>query len=318
MQLDRLRKGLFLFIVLLLLTGCCVKKDVQKEQILDTEQHKVVPVNTVKKTPSKIEYDLYSSSLYDLPLFSIVEISKMPKALKNKIDSLLEASQGFYFLKQDEDDVFIILQNPAVHAKVFQRHDLQFAKISSNGETTFHNAGYAGIDGEVFTSLNNPLGEEWIFDETTETKRPLSHRVFDENNKVKFTEIWNYDDNISIKYAMKDADEKIVSILKESQNDDSNLRKEHIFYDNNGKITMSLTVNYDGPNISHLTFYNSHDSIDSVSLINKYENGLKIQESIYNENYELINVAESTYLNGERKVIKILDSEHNEIDRISS
>ena len=39
---------------------------------------------------------------------------------------------------------------------------------------------------------------------------------------------------------------------------------------------------------------------------------------IYNENYELIKTAEALYLNEERKTIQIFDSEHNQIDKISS
>ena len=35
---------------------------------------------------------------------------------------------------------------------------------------------------------------------------------------------------------MKNSSKKLVSLLKESQSNDSNYRKEHIFYDNDGNV----------------------------------------------------------------------------------
>jgi hypothetical protein len=117
---------------------------------------------------------------------------------------------------------------------------------------------------------------------------------------------------------MKNTSKKVISILKESQENDSNYRKEHIFYDNDGNIVMSLTVNYDGANISRLNYYNSHDLIDSVSIFSEYENGLKIKESIYDENYELMNTVVSTYINEKREAIEMFDKDGNKIQEIKS
>ena len=86
-----------------------------------SEPDKTVEKTTVttrqKSTPTPQEekkYDLYSSTPYDLPLYSIVEISKLSPILKKEIDNLLELSQGFYYLKREgENRVFIILQNSA-------------------------------------------------------------------------------------------------------------------------------------------------------------------------------------------------------------
>lgn len=117
---------------------------------------------------------------------------------------------------------------------------------------------------------------------------------------------------------MKDSHKKVVSILKETQDNDANLRREHIFYDNEGKTTMSLTVNYDGANISRLTYYNSHDKIDSVSILSEYSEGNKVKELIYNEDYELINTAIAEYIDSTRKKIQVLDKDGNEILKISS
>lgn len=300
--------------VIFLCTGCLSKKEpaIKKEQVFTEIKKEVIQPQEIKKT-----YDLYSSSAYDLPLFSIVEISKLPNTIKIVVDKLLEASQGFYLLRKDDDKILIILQNPVNTSNTFSRHDLQFVEIDSDGKLTYHNAGYQGIEGETFNIIEQ-TNEEWLFDESTEPHKPLKHTVYNEKGKVKFTELWNYDETEPIKYQMKDSHKKVVSILKESQDNDSNLRKEHVFYDNEGNTKMSLTVNYDGANISRVTFYNAHESIDSISVISEYENGLKTKELIYNESYELINRIISEYIDGERKKIKVFNNEDILISEISS
>lgn len=294
--------------IVFLCSGCGSKKEVE----LQTQQEnlpikevakKVEPV--VPKTNEK-KYDLYSATPYDLPLYSIAEIAKLSPDVKKSVDKILEEAQGFYWLKKDNDKLFIILQNPVLNSDTFQRHGLQFAEVDMNGNIHYHTAGYSGIEGEVANSINDKTDDNWIFDDSTEIVRPLKHIVYDESGKVKFSEIWNYDDKESVKYEMQDSDEKVISILKEYQDNDSNLRREHVFYDNNGKTTMSLSINYDGANISRMIFYNSHDSIDSVSIVSEYSDGLKIKEQIYNEDYELINTVTSSYKDGVRQTVDVI------------
>lgn len=307
----------FMFSIAFLSTGC-IKKEIKSTDNTPPQVTKVYSEKAVTKPkPVEKKYDLYSTTPYDLPLYSIVEISKLPQNIKETVDKILDLSQGFYLLRYDDTKVLIILQNPIINSETFSRHDLQFVEIFKDGTTKYHTAGYHGINGEISSKIVD-TDNEWVFDDNSEVRKPLKHTSFDEKGKIKFIETWNYDDSEPIKYQMKDAHKKVLSILKESQDNDSNLRREHIFYDNDGKITMSLTVNYEGANISRLTFYNSHDSIDSMSILSEYTNGLKTKESIYNENYELINTVISDYIDGERKKIELFDKDGIGIRKISS
>lgn len=283
-----------------------------KEKVIESKKVEEIPVKkAVQPVVEKNEKaDLYSESLYDMPLISIAEISKLSKSKKKIVDNLLENSQGFYYLKVIEDKIFVILQNPVNTSDVFSRHDLQFAEILSDGKIVYHNAGYFGYEGE---HLLEDSDEVWTFDESVEVKRPLKHVVYDEKGKIKFTEHWSYNPEDEIKYIMKDSHDKEVSILKESQDNESHYRKEHIFYDNDSQIKMSLTVNYDGANITRMTFYNSHDLVDSVSVFSDYVDGIKTRESVYNEKYELQNTVIPTYKEGIRAKLSVLNAKGEEI-----
>ena len=229
----------------------------------------------------------------------------------------MDKAQGFYILKKLNGKILILLQNPIMHSDTYSRHELQYIEILPSGEKAFHNAGYTGVNGEISNTTENKVAD-WIFDKNDEMLRPVKHISRDEKGKIKFIELWNYKESEPVKYEMKDAKGKAVSIIKEVQESDSNYRKEHLFYDNNGSITMSITINYDGANISRFTYFNSHSSIDSISIISEYDNGLKVKESIYDENYNLVNIFIAEYDNGVRKNIKVFDAEGNQVDKISS
>lgn len=303
--------------IMFLFSGCSFKKEIETIAIENSDVIKNNKDVTIVSNPTEKKYDLYSATPYDIPLFSIVEMSKLPLNVKKIIDNLLEESQGFYFLRFNGEKVLIIFQNPVKTINAYPRHELQFAEVDLEGNVVFHNAGYVGVEGET-KNLFEKKCDSWIFVDLNEITRPLKHIAYDEKGNIKFSEIWNYDEKESIKYQMKDSNKKTNSILKESQDNDSNFRKEHIFYDNDGNITMSLTINFDGANISRLTFYNSHDSIESISIISEYTDGLKTKESVYNEDYELINTVKAEYVGAERKKIVILDENNEKISEMSS
>ena len=318
----RKQHAIGLFIIAFLCTGCWLKKE--EEPVPVTEKINPPSAKSISDKPSipkqtnkeKIT-DLYSSTPYDIPLFSVVEISKQPLIIQKAIKNILEDSQGFYLLKKENDKIVILLQNPITHTDTYARHELQFAEVDMQGNIHYRTAGYNGVDGEI-SNTDESQSDEWEFDESTEPKRPLTHTAYDEHGHIKYIEKWNYNEDEPIKYEMKNADEKVLSVLRETQDNDSNYRKEHVFYDNNGTTKMSLSVNYDGANISRMTFYNSENQLDSMSIISEYDNGLKTKELIYNNDYELVNTVTSDYSDGERKNIKVFDSKGNEIDKISS
>ena len=286
-----------------------------EKELSKTEDVKVVQPVVVK--PILPKFDLYSETPYDIPLISIYEISKLSKIIKKSVDNLLEQSQGFYYLKQIDDKVFIILQNPAYESDTYPRHGLQIAEISQDGAILYHTAGYAGVDGEISAPevLDN---DSWVYDKTTEPYRPIKHIAYDEKGKVKFTEYWNYSTEDSVKYEMKDNHNKTVSVLKEIVEDGTNYRKEHIFYDNEGNTIVSISINFEGANITRFNYYNAKKPESSVIVMSDYVDGMKSFEKIYDKDYSLVNIVEASYENGERKEVKLFDSEKNELGKISS
>lgn len=283
----------------------------------NTIKHKVV--EEVKK------YDLYSTSPYDIPLFSIIEISKLSEKTKKEVDSLLEQANGILFLKKAEDNkTVIILPNSISNNNTYSRHNTEMVEITSNPDGTFSKTivpiGYSGYDGETTNAISpdSVRDDYWKFDKSTEPYRPLKHIVYDEKGKTKFTEYWDYSPKNPLKYIMKDAKGNIISLFKETIENDINLRQEHIFYEDDGSIAMSININYDGANITRFTYYNFYDLELSSTIITEYSDGLKIKESIYSKNYELTNTIEADYLDGERKSIKLLNKEAQEICKINS
>ena len=126
--------SLALVTIALLSTGCLPKKETQEQVSKQEILPKQVQQNYTKPIPEIKKYDLYSSTPFEIPLFSIVEISKLPIEIKTQIDKMLEESQGFYLLRYDGEKVFIILQNPLTYTSKYHRHDLQFIEIYNDGK----------------------------------------------------------------------------------------------------------------------------------------------------------------------------------------
>lgn len=315
-----LLSGIVFILVTVVCTGCSfMKKEepavvstenvIQKEEI---DKKKVEQPQTVSKpvAQQKIKTDLYSKTPYDLPLASVVEISKLPSQMKKTIDETLEEARGFYFVKYDKDleKAIILLQNPISETKTFARHSLEFAQVSKDGTKTLHSLDHTG-------SIENE-NDVWTFDETVDYKRPLKHVAFDEAGNIVYVESWNYSENNPVKYEMKNSDNKILSILKETHDSDSNYRQEHIFYDNDGKTSLSISANYDGANLTRFTYYNKAEENDSMSIMSQYEDGVKTSETIYNKDYQIQNTLKSEYSDGVRKSITVLDKDSNEVEKL--
>ena len=254
------------------------------------------------------------------------EIKEMLEEMKEERNEIEKVVNKLDKVKnEDKNKVFIILQNPISQTNTYQRHNLDFVDLSLNDDGSINKNVYpisfAGIDGEINNAIDdaNSKPDIWKFDKTIEPYRPLKHSFYDEKGKLKFTELWNYSENDNVKYQMKNSKNKLVSILKEMTENDTNYRKEHIFYSDDGTVEMSLSANYDGANVSRFTYYNLLNKEDSVIIISEFdENGNKIKESIYSNDYQLLKVVKVELENGTRKEISVYDNEHKLLDRISS
>ena len=79
---------------------------------------------------------------------------------------------------------------------------------------------------------------------------------------------------------------------------------------------MSLSANYDGTELSRLSYYDA-DKNNGISITSEYSEGNKIKEAVYNQDYELKNTIKSEYENGKRKSLTVLDSDSKEIDTLT-
>jgi len=281
-----------------------IETNAKQEKTTESKISKPIPMN-VKR------YDLYSSSLYDLPLASILEISKLNEETKKKIDQILEQSQGFYYLINNEKEhkISIVLQNPITIQNTYNRHNLEIAEISTiDNSIKYFSPAYQGIEGEISNAVveETKKADVWKFDKSFEPYRPTKHITYDEKRKTKFTEYWNYSDKEEIKYMLKNGKGKVISMLKETYNGDTNYRQEHLFY-NEDKITMNFSINYDGANITRFSYYDSYTPESSTTIITEYENGLKTKEEIYDKDYQLIKTIRAIYVDNERKTINEYD-----------
>lgn len=279
-------------------------------------------------TPKKIEpkYDLYTNSLYDMPLASIMDISRLPLNVKKEIDLVLEQAQGFYLLDYNETKktVKIFLQNSISEKNTYNRHGLEVLEIKLKDDGSFEKEIYSlGFDGEENEIENAVDGvydkyDIWTFDKSQEPYMPLKHKKYDERGKLLFIEVWDYSSDEGVKYQMKNSKNKIISIYKETLEDAVNLRHEHIFYDEKGNTAKSLTINYDGANVTRFTCFDAETPDENYTIISEYSDGNKVGETVYNQNYQPIKVFKMEYVDGVRKTLIQFDTEEKEIARISS
>ena len=90
------------------------------------------------------------------------------------------------------------------------------------------------------------------------------------------------------------------------------------FYDEEGKISTSITINFDGANITRFMYYNSQAPQESLVIICEYSDGVKVGETIYNQNYQPVKVMKMEYNEGVRKTLRMFDANNSEIAKISS
>ena len=318
--------------VLLLVFGIMhhIKNDVTKKNVTAFEKidklQKPTEVKTVEmkytKNNSKQEvaednievpkeeqdvYDIKKTDLYgnlqsmSLPLSAIDVISGLPSNIKNTVSKVIETSNGVYLVERDKDKVLLVVDDIANI-----RHNIEFVEVSLNNahmkKTTF---GYND-------RINDFANEIWDYDKNT--NQPTKHTTFDKNGDIIFIENWYYETNNPVKYEINNSDGDIVSMRKETLDNDTNLRVEHLFYDNDGKTKVSVTASYDGADVKRFTYYNAEKPSEGVSIFSEYSDGLKRKETIYTSDYKLKNTYTADYNNGIRESIRKFDENNKEAE----
>lgn len=317
------RKKLILtiFLCVFLVTGCSIfpnKKEVKNSELqksLEQDLSKVqpkeseipVPVKVVQKVEPEIRIkkaDLYEDN-NEIFLSMIVKLSEIDAFLKTKIENYIQNSTIYYF-EVKKDGIFMIVDNS--DTENFHRHGMEFVEINNNGVKK--------VIPLIMTSDEDDENDVWELDE--ETKLPLRHVNYNDEGEIVYSEYWHYSPDSQIKYELKDAHGKTISLKKEIQESDSNIRIENLVYDKEGHTKINITTNYDGPNISRFTYYNATSPEDSVVVMSEFENGKKMKETVYSPDYKVKNVYKPTYEDGKRVSIKIFDDQNKVLEEILS
>lgn len=295
--------GFFCGLIALITSGCILfpaKKE--PETLLQTvpveEQPKTVtagqkpvenPVTTVNQPSASKKWvkkaDLYNSTDKLLPLSAIVDLAYLPEQVGFGVNQILEnSSNGIYFLKQVNDKVIVIVDT-ASHDEEnsHRRHDFEIIELSA-------------ADGSVLDRDN----------------------YASDSSAKKIKEFWNDSENDSVKYKMTDKNGNVISIRKETVDNQTNLREEHIFYDLEGNVKMNLSFNYDGADLKRFTFYDSENPEECAMIVNDYENGVKIKETLYSSDYKIKNIYVPEYKDGEKISITVLNSGNKELERLEN
>ncbi len=265
------------------------------------------PVKTApqpkQELPSK-KTDLYNTVDKNLPLSAIADLNTLPNEVQKTVKKLLDEScGGIYYLNSTKDKVVLVVDlTPEGEENAVKRHDFNFVEISL-------------ADGTILSQNNLEQDSEtdkWKYDNDL----PILHKHYNEDKELVYTEIWNYSEDESIKYKKTDKDENVISIRKEVVENGTNLREEHIFYDNEGKMVKNVSFNYDGVDLTRFTYYNSDDTEDSAMLVSEFEDGVKKKETLYSSDYHVKNIYIPEYKDGQRSEIKIFDKDNSLVETL--
>ena len=277
-----------------------------KQVIKNTDALKADAVKTSDESAPKEV--LKKTKLYDvnnpLPLYAIAEIADVSPMIRKKIEALADDSQNVLFMER-KDNRLVILREVTSDSAV-PRHELEFVEINTeDGSHKISRPGYNGEDAEY---------DVWQYDEIS--KLPLKHIKYNKENEVEFTEIWHNNPDDSVKYEMKNGQGNPISILKETITNDTNMRREHVFYTKNGEVRMNISANYDGANMTRFTYYNADSPDEGASVFSEYADGVKTKETVYTTDYKIKNIYRSSYEDGLRTDITIFDNQNKEIEKL--
>ena len=249
--------------------------------------------------------DLFSTapSSY-VPLSAIAEITNLPENIQNGISKIISSYNGILMLKRTKDKVVIIAENPENI-----RHGIDFIEISiPNGHQTVNTLGYNG-------KIKDAENDIW---EYNQNQLPLKHIKYSKNGDAEFIETWNYEADNPIKYEMKNADGKTLSMRKETLKDGTDMRIEHLIYDTNGNTKVSISTTYEGADVKRFTYYNADKPNDGESIFSEYSDGMKTKEVVYTSDLKIKNTFQAHYKDGNRDELTVLDNSNNKIEDIKN
>ena len=291
------------------------EKTIPEREIKKVEKTAKVHVKPLVPQPKvevkkdlNIKTDLYKGvpdSL--LPLSAISEIASLNGHVHKTIKELVDNSTGVLYAKCSGNKLVMVVENPDDN-----RHGLEFVEISADGK--HEKIGFLLSK----YSEGNTDEDLWEYDVSEDVKRPTKHTKYNSDGDVEFVETWNYSSDEPIKYELKNKDDKVISLVKETIDENNSMRQEHLIYDKDGKTKINLTVNYDGADLTRFTYYNADKPNESGSVISEYKDGTKTKETVYTSDYKVKNVYEPEYKNGEREGIKVFDNENKEVKTLLS
>ena len=263
------------------------------------------------ETPKEIikKGEMYSSlSNNQLPLSGIVLLNDLDEDIQEEIGDVLDSSKNIFMLKKLDNKLLMLVENPSD-----SRHNIDLQEFMLNSES---------VKNLPFTT--HIAGDEterdiWEYEDNDDMKRPVKHIKHDEENNVEYTEIWNYSPEETVKYEMRDGEDRVVSIKKETIDNETSLREEHIFYNKDGSIKQSVAISFNGPEITRFTYYNSEKPEDGIIIYSEFgPDGNKTKETVYTPDFKVINIYEPVYKDGVRVGIRVLDNQNREVEKILS
>ena len=267
------------------------KAEKQAQKITSVEND-----NFIKKT------DLCNDeTYYNAPLSVITEISELPNNVQTEV-KLIAKSSNLYMIQKTHDKIIIITDNPDNI-----RHGIGFTEISlKNNQKSQTTLGYSD-------KMKDSDNDIWEY--SKETNQPTKHTKYDNLGDMEFVEVWNYDPNNPVKYEMKNAEGKVISMKKETLQNGTDLRVEHLIYDKNGNTRINISATYDGEDIKRFTYYNAEKPSESGSIFSEYSDGYRTKETVYTSDLKVKNSYTSTYKDGEREEIIKWNNQNQEVQK---
>ncbi len=269
------------------------------------EKQSSVKVASVEKTDNSVQTCDLGSADSSIPLSTITVLSNLSDTIKDKVKSIAD-TKNIFLVQKNDNKLLVVTDNPDNI-----RHGVEFTEINiTNGHQVKTTLGYSD-------KMHDSDNDKWEYDENT--NMPVRHLKYNKDGDVEFIEEWNYDKSEPIKYEMKDSEGKVISIRKETLDDDSNLRVEHLIYDKQGNTKVNVSVAYNGNDVKRFTYYNADKPSVGGAVYSEYsEEGYKTRETLYDSRLKVINSFTANYKDGERENIIIYDDKNNEIEVFKS